>query len=294
MKRKEKNVKKGSNGEEIRAIEKARREHPEIAKPLDILMKLTEISGDIIPVKGENINWDKLKEGFPVVDKRILPEDLGPLTKRFKEILNILLAGDNVGASAVSDFFEEKKLFKKLLEGVLTGQYSFPKKYSRSKPVTLFAAGETLLPLINDIKLSHPPKEGLDNWGESYCPICGAPPSISAIEGEENRLFLYCSRCAQSWNFPRLVCVHCGEEDQKKLQYFYAETDEIHRVYVCDSCKHYMKSVDKREKNVVFPRPEDLTTIRLDIVAKSEGYTRESIDFVGLILMDHKAEQERS
>lgn len=286
--------KKGKNkikGEEKRAIEKAKGEHSEIAEALDILMKLTELSGDIIPVNGDYIGWDKLKDGFPAIDKRTLPEDLNFLLKRFKKIVNILLTGDSQGASAVTAFFEKEESFKKLLEGVLTGEYDFPENFTHSKPVALFAAGETLLPLINGVKQSNPPKNGLDSWSESYCPICGAPPNISAIEGEENRLFLYCSRCAQAWNFPRLVCVHCGEEDQKKLQYFYAEDDEVHRVYVCDSCKHYMKSVDKRKKLAVFPQLEDVTTMGFDIVAKREGYTRETIDFVGLILMDYKTKQ---
>ncbi|MBN1572236.1 MAG: formate dehydrogenase accessory protein FdhE [Deltaproteobacteria bacterium] len=279
------------NREERRAIEKSKEKHPEIVEVLDLFLKLSELSCDTIPVNGKSISWDKLKEGFPAIDKRTLPKDLGTLFKRFKNIVEILLTRNSDFASAVNALFEREELFRELLEGVLMGQYDFPKDFSHLRPVILFAAGETLLPLINGVKLADPPKKALDSWGKSYCPICGAPPNISAIEGEENRLFLYCGRCSQSWNFPRLVCVHCGEEDQKKLQYFFAKNDEIHRVYVCDSCKHYIKSVDKREKTVVFPQLEDLTTMGLDIVAKKEGYKRESVDFVGLILTDYEVKK---
>lgn len=293
MKRKDTTSKENMNisVREKRAIEEAKLEHPELAEVLDLFMKLSELPCDTIQLNGESIKWDKLKEGFPAIDKRTLPEDLGPLMKRFKNIVEILLTGNSDFASKVNSLFEREESFRELLEGVLIGQYDLPKDFDHLRPAILFAAGGTLLPLINGIKLSGPPQKALDSWSESYCPICGAPPSISAIEGDENRLFLYCGRCSQSWNHPRLVCVHCGEEDQKKLQYFFAKNDEIHRVYVCDSCKHYIKSVDKREKPVVFPRLEDLTTMGLDLVAKNEGYRRETIDFVGLILMDYEAKK---
>ncbi len=291
MKNKENSSQKLNIKKMTGAIDKAKGEHPELTEALDLLTKLTEISFDEVSPVAENISWDKLDEGFPVIDKRLLPEDLGPLQKRFNEIVEILATEDKGGASDIITLFGKEELFKKLLEGVLVGQYNFPKEFTHSKPITLFAAGEALLPIIDGIKKSDPPPKNLDLWGESYCPICGALPNISAIEGDENRLFLYCSRCAQTWNFRRLVCTHCGEDDQHKLQYFHAEDNEIHRVYVCDTCKHYLKSVDKREKTTVIARLEDVLTIALDIVAKREGYKRETIDFVGLILMDYKIEK---
>lgn len=274
-----------------KTIEKTKGKHPELTEALNLLTKLTEISFDEISPVAENISWEKLDEGFPVIDKRVLPEDLDPLQKRFNDIVAILVTEDKSGASDITAFFGKEELFKKLLEGVLMGQYNFPKEFTHSKPITLFAAGEALLPVIDGIKKSDPPPKNLHLWDESYCPICGAMPNISAIEGDENRLFLYCSRCAQTWNFRRLVCTHCGEDDQQKLQYFHAEDNEIHRVYVCDTCKHYLKSVDKREKATVIPRLEDVVTIALDIVAKREGYKRETIDFVGLILMDYETDK---
>lgn len=291
MKRKKASSNAETNTGEKREIEKAKGEHPEIVDILDLLMKLTELSGDTVSIEGSSISWDKLEEGLPVIDKRILPKNLDSLMKRFKRIMEILMTGNGRAASAVIETFEKGKSFKKLLEGVLIGHYDFPEDFPHSRPVTLLAAGETILPLINGIKKSDSLKEKLNNWNEPYCPICGAPPNISAIEGEENRLYLYCGRCAQRWNFPRLVCVHCGEEDQKKLRYFFAENDEVHRVYVCDSCKHYIKSVDNREKTVFFPQLEDVTTMGLDIVAKREGYIRETIDLVGLVLIDYDAKK---
>jgi FdhE protein len=279
------------SAEEKRAVEKAKGETPELAEVLDLFMKLSELPCDAIQPGGKNIEWDKLKEGFPAIDKRTLPEDIDPLMARFKKIVETLLTGNGDLASVVNSSFEREDSFRGLLEGVLMGQYELPENLDHLRPVILFAAGETLIPLIDGIKLSGSLEKRLNDWGESYCPVCGAPPGISAIEGDENRLYLYCGRCSQSWNHPRLVCVHCGEQDQKKLQYFFARDDETHRVYVCDSCKHYIKTVDKREKPVVFPRLEDLTTMGLDMVAKNEGYRRDTVDFVGLILADYEAKK---
>ncbi len=97
--------------------------------------------------------------------------------------------------------------------------------------------------------------------------------------------FLSCSRCLTRWKFRRLTCAFCGESKPRNVRYFTAEGDIVHRVYVCDTCKHYIKSVDLREKETVFGRLEDLMTIRLDLVAKREGYVRDSVDLVSILAM---------
>lgn len=105
------------------------------------------------------------------------------------------------------------------------------------------------------------------------------------------------------WNHPRIKCPFCGETEQKNLRYFEAKEDETpeegdkdhlrnYRVYVCDTCKHYIKALDEREmpdtisKESFYPRLEDILTIEFDIVARREGYVRETVDLVGLLLME--------
>ena len=116
--------------------------------------------------------------------------------------------------------------------------------------------------------------------------MCGAFPNLSFIRGDENRLLLSCSRCFTIWQHRRVKCPFCGEVDSKKLRYFEAENDKVHRVYVCDTCKNYLKCTDQREKPVIYPRLEDLITLKLDFVAKRDGYIRETVDLVGMLLLE--------
>lgn len=73
----------------------------------------------------------------------------------------------------------------------------------------------------------------------------------------------------------RLKCPFCSNDDQKTLRYFFTDEDDPHRVYVCDRCKRYLKTVDQRKME----NPEDLdlvwenlSTLSMDLVAQKEGF----------------------
>ena len=110
-------------------------------------------------------------------------------------------------------------------------------------------------------------------WSEGYCPICGREPKISEIREEGGKRFLFCGQCGFEWQFGRVRCPFCGNEDQQTLAYFTIEDEEKYRVDVCNVCNKYIKAVDFRKTE---KKPnldvEDIATLHLDILADEEGY----------------------
>jgi FdhE protein len=111
-------------------------------------------------------------------------------------------------------------------------------------------------------------------WTEGYCPICGKEPKIGEIrEEEEGRRYLFCHQCGYKWNFRRIKCPFCGNEEQHSLAYFAVEGEEHYRVDVCNKCRRYIKIVDlpKTAEDVNLD-VEDIATLHLDMLAYEEGY----------------------
>ena len=56
------------------------------------------------------------------------------------------------------------------------------------------------------------------------------------------------------------------------MNYFFSEEEEDYRVYVCDQCKKYIKTVDIRKtKRPVCLFVEEITTLHLDMLAQEQG-----------------------
>ena len=220
-----------------------------------------------------------------MADDRLIPDDTEWLAGRFSQFVAAVLKGDPEGAAETGRVYAPNEASRALLSGVLTQEYQFPDGFKGSRAATLLAANETLRLLLAPVAASAERDGLLDKWAAAYCPVCGAAPHLALIEGDEGRRFLSCGRCFTRWNFRRMVCPFCGEAGKDKTRYFTVENDVAHRVYVCDTCKHYLKSVDTRVKATPFARLEDLATIRLDIVAKREGYIRDTVDLVSVLVM---------
>ena len=112
-----------------------------------------------------------------------------------------------------------------------------------------------------------------ERWRRGYCPVCGGNPDFSFLEKENGARWLVCSRCDTEWLFERLNCPYCNNTDQKTLAY-YTSDEGLYRLYVCDNCKHYLKTIDMRvaRPNTLVPL-ERLITLELDVQARDYGYT---------------------
>lgn len=111
-----------------------------------------------------------------------------------------------------------------------------------------------------------------ENWRCGYCPVCSGKPDFASLEKESGARRLACCRCDTQWIFQRLQCPYCGNTDQRTLAYF--ETDDgPYRLYVCESCKKYIKAIDLRraDSDSLIPL-ERLLTADLDRQAETKGY----------------------
>jgi FdhE protein len=115
-------------------------------------------------------------------------------------------------------------------------------------------------------------------WTRGTCPACGAPPTLSVVQGKEHERRLHCGRCNTAWPYLRVRCPACGEGRHEQLGNLHAEGEgEYRRAEVCESCRGYVKSVallDVPDADRLLEL--DLETAGLDFLALEQGYTRNS------------------
>ena len=108
------------------------------------------------------------------------------------------------------------------------------------------------------------------------CPRCNSLPLLGVLrpEGDGGKRFLQCSFCSQEWEFRRILCAHCGEAQEQKLPVYIAEQFPHVRVECCDTCKHFLRTVDLTKDGKAVPIVDDLAAIPLGLWAQENGYTR--------------------
>ena len=149
--------------------------------------------------------------------------------------------------------FEEIKAPPGLLEFIA---------YNAFKPL-LKNYGETLLGQLT-----------ITDWRKGHCPVCGDQPTLAKLTGKDGHRELYCQRCETSWRYERLGCPYCNEASPSEASFITLDENKQYRVYLCDRCNSYLKTVDERECGEVDLFCEDLATVELDEIARAEGYQR--------------------
>ena len=118
------------------------------------------------------------------------------------------------------------------------------------------------------------------------CQSCGGAPQLSILhttsdlEGGGRQLL--CATCLTTWPFRRVVCPFCGEEDDQKLGYFHTPAFDHLRVDGCDSCRHYLKTVDLTRLGLAVPIVDEVAGAPLDVWACDHGYEKIELNLLGL------------
>lgn len=163
---------------------------------------------------------------------------------------------------------------------------SYWKTGSECKPA--FSEPEALLAWI----FLQPYAECLADHGEhrpgneavALCPFCGGKPLAGVLrpEGDGGKRFLICALCSTEWAFRRILCHACGEEAVGKLAVYTANEFSHVRVEGCDSCQHYIKTVDLTKNGLAVPVVDELATIPLNLWAQEHGYTKLRTNMLGI------------
>ena len=93
---------------------------------------------------------------------------------------------------------------------------------------------------------------------------------------------MICSLCATEWDYRRVVCPACGEQDDHKLAVYTAKEFSHVRVEACDACHSYIKTVDLTKDGHAVPVVDELATIPLNLWAAEHGYLKLQNNFLGI------------
>jgi formate dehydrogenase maturation protein FdhE len=143
-----------------------------------------------------------------------------------------------------------------------------------SKPFREFFARAFLQPYAEFIAASMLPP--VLPMTVSRCPRCNSLPLLGVLrpEGDGGKRFLQCSFCSQEWEFRRIFCAHCGEDQEQKLAVYVAEEFPHIRVEICNSCRYFLRTIDLTKDGNAVPIVDDLAAIPLGLWAHEHGYTR--------------------
>jgi len=224
----------------------------------DFIKNRTAQGKPILKFSDLDLNWALLRDTFAKVTALFAeyPELFGAVPKELKELK--------------PSRFPTKKAVKAWFDGAEMPTNTVPDNVSDALVRNLTQA--SIKPFMSHYSTALLGLVDQERWRRGYCPVCGGNPDIGFLDKEEGGRWLVCSRCDAEWIFKRLECPYCGTADQNALAYF---TDDkgLYRLYVCEQCKHYLKTVDMRQaKSEVLLPLERLLTLDIDSQARELGY----------------------
>lgn len=116
------------------------------------------------------------------------------------------------------------------------------------------------------------------DWQRGFCPVCGNHPSFSVLENEDRARYLYCDLCGTNWRFPRIGCPFC-EVSSGEQTLFVLEEQPEYRVYVCESCRGYLKTFDTKVRKLDDLLLENVRTSFIDLLLLREGYHSPAVEW---------------
>ncbi len=119
--------------------------------------------------------------------------------------------------------------------------------------------------------------------GRGLCPACDGKPLVGVLrpEGDGGKRWLVCSFCLLEWDFRRILCPYCGEQDHRKLPVFSASEHRAVMVSACHTCRRYLKLVDMTVDGHAVPIVDEMATAPLDVWAVEQGYQKLQPNLLG-------------
>jgi len=218
-------------------------------------------------MEGKEIDLNRMASGIPQVSFDDLQIKTVPFIDLYSDIATLLLREARYPPSDKGEPQPEailarmREIFDNSAPLVGAGQ---PTDVIRT------TTGLVLAPFVQLAAERTMPRLPQDLWHRGYCPVCGGTPSFAGVHSEAGFRTLLCSRCHAEWRFRRMGCPFCLERDH---QTFYPGEEGRYRLYVCEACHRYLKSLDMRESSSECCLPiEALITVFMDVAAQEKGY----------------------
>lgn len=253
-----------------------RERHPDLAELFDFQVELLRVQSAAETPLGE-IDYDpsrakaSLERGVPLLKEIGMEIDDASLPLIWEGVCSLALKwqlGTPEEIGAIESLIEEPGRLRSLAEGYLDNTPGL----DLNRELLLLILKESLRPLLQRYALALRPLLDEGAWREGRCPICGGEPDLAYLQEETGARSLICSRCDTEWPFPRLRCPFCGNDDHEDLAYFLGE-EETFRLYVCERCRHYLKTVDlRRTAERLSPITWRIRTAGMDLSAVREGF----------------------
>lgn len=116
------------------------------------------------------------------------------------------------------------------------------------------------------------------------CPVCASEPICSVLRDQDHgaRRSLICSLCMNEWNFLRALCPACGEDRFESLPIFTPQEIPHVRIDACETCRHYLKTIDMTKDGLAVPIVDEFAAVSLDLWAVDKGYVKLVPNLAGL------------
>lgn len=220
-------------------------------------------------VAADNLHADPLR---PAAEQLVVPAAL----QRFPALVELVEKKGPAGLAQTARELQQQgpEAWRALLDAQPDGKQADVARY--------FFVRACLQPVAEYLALTS--KVQFSGYSGSVCPVCSGKPQLSVLrpEGEGGKRSLVCSRCVTEWDFRRILCPNCAEEDNTKLPRFSAEEFPHVRVEACDTCKRYLKSVDLTINGLAVPLVDEIAAASLDLWAAEHGYEKIELNLMGL------------
>jgi FdhE protein len=259
----------------IRRAEDLADQHPPVAELLRFYIEIARFHESVHQnlCSGKDRNHRHLPG-----DSLPRPSDWPELAPQFRPFLSLI---ESCGPASLSHVARElqgsaEESRSQLLDNVWSATNSAP-----SHPQE-FLAGAFLQPYAEWLRASV--AVSLPGYNGPLCPFCNRRPGLGVLrqQGDGASRSLVCAFCLAEWNFRRLVCPACGEENDRHLPVFGSSDFDCVRLDCCETCKTYTKTVDLTRNGLAEPVVDEIASAALDLWAQEHGYSKLRPNLIGL------------
>lgn len=242
--------------------------YPAAAEILEFYVHIARFQGDLHQTLDRVLPRELRSSSF---NRMLNPKELAELSRRFESFLSVVQKN---GPAALRQLISQIRARKELLNEVWSGGNA-----SDAKGYLAMAYLQPYAELVRSGTASTARRAA-----HALCPFCNRKPGFGVLRqmGDGAARSMVCSFCLAEWEFRRLVCPGCAEENDRKLSVFTASDFDYIRIECCDSCRTYVKTVDLTKDGHAEPVVDEIASASLDLWAKDRGYAKLQRNFLGM------------